>query len=190
MKKISIRDTINIMKKDWKKTGLIIVFDVLFLLLVINLRFVTANINGWFFGFFYRFEQITNIIALSLLVIIESFFLIAIYSFFKYLILSNIQEMFRKTGLKFNRIFSFIKLNWILIGPIIVVYLILFILTASYLSEKLNAGISNPFSLLFNLLIILLIYLCTLINLSHFIFLKEKSLKKISKFSNLFSSLA
>ena len=188
MKKIGIiKDTVNTMKKNWKKIGLIIVFDILFVLLLINLRFVVVNINGWFFGLFYNLESITGIAAISSLVITEFLFLVAVYSFFKYLVLGNIQEMFRKTGLKFNRFFSFIKLNWIIVGPIIVIYAVFFILATSYLSKKISGGISSPSSLLFNFLIIVLlllislIYLYTFINLSHSIFLKEKRLKKVLK---------
>ena len=182
-----IRDTIQLTKKNWKKLGLILVWDILFILLLVNLRFVSANFNGWVFTQLSGSSQVMDIIAVLSLFTTESLLSIAIYSFFKFLILGNVQGIFKKTELKFNRFFSFIKLNWIIGVPVFFIYLFLYILIMSYLGNTISEGIDNPISLLFNLFIILvtvlitLIYFYTLINIAHHIFLKEKSMKKTLK---------
>lgn len=182
-----IKDTLNIMKTNWRNLGLIAVFDMMFILLLANLRVAAAGLNRWFFGLPPNIGSITSIIGLTLIVIIEFLSLAVIYSFFKYLILDNIQEMFRKTGLKFNRLFSFIKLNVLIVCPIMVAYTAAFILTITYFGKKMSEGAINPFSLLLNslvvmiLLLILLIYAYTLVNLSHSAFLKETEMKRALK---------
>ena len=175
------------MKKNWKKIGLILLFDVLFILLIYNLRFVSANVNGWFFVQFYKINSALRIASILLLAIIEILALVAIYSFFKYLVLVNVNEIFKKTELRLNRFFSFLKLNWIIASPMTILYMVLSIAILTYLGKKAVSGVSSPSAFLFPLLVIiviivvLLIYLYTLLNLAHNIFLKEKSLKKMIK---------
>lgn len=182
-----VMDTAEFIKKGWQKTGLIILFDILFILLLVKLRFVLANINTRLFISLYGSSGAAQIMAFLPLIVIESGLLILIYSFFKYIILGFIQEMFKKQELGFNRLFPFIKLNWAIGIPAILISFLFFISISAYMSGIVAKGVSNPVLLILNLVVIsvivlvLLVYLYSLLNLSHNIFLREKKLKKVLK---------
>lgn len=185
-KKKLIRDTFKIMIKNWKKLSLIIAFDILFVLLLINLRFVLANLNVWFYSHIYQTGAVIRSISSILFIIIILLLLIAIYAFFKYIIMNFVEGMFKKTEFEFYRFFSFLKINFLAFIPIIFIFIIFFI-GASYFLKNLMANVGNPltivliFLILMLIALILFIYSYTLLNLFHFIFLKEKKLKKIIK---------
>lgn len=183
----SIRNSINIMLKNWKNIGLIILFDVLFVMLVVNIRFVYGKINDWFFISSEGLIGIVRSISVLIVILVEIALLIAILSFFKYLILINLREIFKNKELEFNRFFSFLKLNLIIDIPIVLIYFICYVLIIAYIDITFAGGVNDIFKFLFNLILILiglliiLIYTYTISNSSHTFFLKEHSLKKILK---------
>lgn len=181
-----IRELIQVIKKNPKEIGLIVVWDILFILLLVNLKFISSNLNGWMFIQSNGLKGIPYIITILSLTIFESLLLIAVYSFFKYLVLDNVIQIFKRE-FKFNRFLSFLNLNWMIFIPILFIYLSFFMLIMSYIGKVIIGGINNPFSVLLNLfavlivILLLFVYLYTLINLAHSIFSEEKSLKKTIK---------
>lgn len=185
-----IRDTIQLMKKNWKKIGLIVTFDVLFILSLFNLWFASNELNSWLLNISSTLSGTIILIISLLALIINSLVLVVIYSFFKYIVLGNIHEIFKKEEFTFNRFFSFLKLNFIIILPIMLFYTVFFISTMAYLGKKMAEGANNQSFLILLLLGLFMIMVAafaiwvsfyTLLNLAHSMFLKERNLKKILK---------
>lgn len=184
-RKRPIRDSIQIMKKNWKQIGLIAIFDILFILLLVNLKVAVSSFNSWFYIWIVQPGPWVSIPSLSIGIIIEVLLLVAVYSFFKYLILGNLYGIFKKKDLNFSRFFSFLKLNWIIWVPFTIVYLAVGMLMLYYINKLMNMGdplaLIGIFLLIIVIVIILLIYFYTLLNILHSIFLKETNLRKIIK---------
>ncbi len=184
-KKRTIREITKLMFKNWKSLLLILTFDILFILLLSQLRFIQISLDNIFFPLFIN-KKASWIYSLSY-VIFEFILVILTYSFFKYLVITFIQEIYRKTEFKLKSFFSFFKLNLITLIPLIIIFILFLNLVSGYFSNVLLQGGVDPFKIMLVILavgilfLILFIYIYTLINLLHFTFLKEQSLKKLIK---------
>lgn len=187
LSKMLIGDLVNLIKNNWKKVSLIIVFDVLFLLLILNMRFISVNAAEWIFKIYPGLSDIMKIGSVLLLVIIGSISLIIVYSFFKYLVLGIIQDIFKQEQLRMNRLFSFTKLNLTIGIPTIFIYIIIFVWGTDYLNRWVTSGVKEVVPLFFFLFVIsmlvlmFIVYTHTLFNLAHNTFLREKNLKRTLK---------
>ena len=175
------------MLDNWKTISMIIVFDILFVLLLVNIRFILINLNMRFLSLVYNQLGFVKTAFSIILMLVEMVSLIIIYSFFKYMILSFIVRLFKKKGLMFSRFISFVKVNLVAFIPIMILLAIYVALTAVYFSRILSGGVQDPlaFLLVFYISVIIAFimftYSYTLLNLFQSIFIKERSLKKITK---------
>lgn len=181
----SVKETINILTLNWRKTGLIMMFDALLVSIVSILWFVVRMINVWFIDHPFGSSQIIPSIVFMCLMVLELTLFLTVFSYFQYSVLRIIQEIRRKKAPEFDRFYSFIKLNlaWlVLAGGIFVIY---FMTTSPIVIGLEPEGSMSTIKALGIALIVVLIglalviYLYTLLNIAHRIFLKEKRLLKI-----------
>lgn len=179
----TIKETINIMSGERGKIMLMILFDLLFIILIINTRYIAANFNRMVFSMISYVGGSAKIISLLLLIILLLLF-VFIYSFFKYLVVGSIMDLFTKKNKGFNRFFSFFKLNLTVVLPIALILYIYLIIITLYLNKLLTEQPYSPLKLISAFLLSMIIglslilYSYTLLNLMHSIFIKVKNPKK------------
>jgi len=190
MKKENVLRKINgIMFRNWKNLLLIITFDVLFVLLISNLRFIQISIDNIFFPLFVN--KTAKLMYSITYVIFELFLVIFTYSFFKFIVMGFIQKSFKKSEFNLKGFFYFFKLNLIIIMPLIILFVLVLNLIIKYFNNLLSVGGIDPFKFVFIVLAIgilffvLFIYFYTFINILHFSFLKEQKIKRLIKSSLL-----
>ena len=182
---ITIKDSLKIISKNRKQFALIAVFDILFVLLLLALKYVFAGFNRWFINLVYQLGFATKI-SYFVLLLVMIFLFILIYSFFNYMVLDMMDGMFRKirkTAYDFGRFVNFLKVNTAIFLPTAAAFFISAMLAFSYLGDVAMEGNRLKFLIAFlvstAVLFMLFIYSYTLLNLSHFIFLSEKTEKKL-----------
>lgn len=179
---MKLKELLQIIKKDIKTIGLIALFDILFVLLFLNMRFLYTKVNAALFVKFYMWNSFFSISSLIITILIESIVVISAYSFFKYLVLNNITSIFSKKEKGFSNLFSFIKLNWIIGIPVVFLYFIIFIFTGFYFNSIITQGsvtpsIIMPKLLLFTVfLLALFIYIYNVLSISQLNFIKTKNI--------------
>ena len=172
------------MFRNWKNLLLIITFDVLFVLLISNLRFIQISIDNIFFPLFVN--KTAKLMYSITYVIFELFLVIFTYSFFKFIVMGFIQKSFKKSEFNLKGFFYFFKLNLIIIMPLIILFVLVLNLIIKYFNNLLSVGGIDPFKFVFIVLAIgilffvLFIYFYTFINILHFSFLKEQ-LQKVQQ---------
>lgn len=181
-----IRSAIKLILNKWKDSLFIVLFDLLFILILIKSKFLLSNLDRLILSL----SPKTNIVVwyilyISYMIIILGLFTL-IYAFFKYLVISFIYKMFRKAELKFDNLFQFLKLNLFLLTPILFIFIVYIVNLLGFI-RNLISRTYDPFTLSFIFLIgfiltlLFFIYIYTLTNLSHFLFLKETRIVKIIK---------
>jgi len=184
MKKRRIRDITSLMFKNKGSLLLMITFDVLFLLVLLSLRFVQVSLDNRLYPLF---ANEAGLIYSALYVILELFLVILIYSFFKYFIVKFIVEGFRKAEFKLKSFSSFLRLNLIIFIPLVIIVAFLLDLILLFFNNWFSQGGVDPYKFVFVMLamgvlaLILFIFVYNLVNTLHFAFLKEQSLKKLLK---------
>lgn len=186
IKKRKIRDITSLMFRDWKTLLLIITFDVLFILILSSLRFIQIGLDNVLFPLFANWSKGSWAYSIFY-VTFELFLIILAYSFFKYFIVKFMLEGFRKAEFKLKSFFSFLKLNFIIFIPLIIIVAVVLDLILLFFNNWLSRGGIDPFMFVFVILamgalaLVLFIFAYTLINILHFSFLKEQSLGKLLK---------
>lgn len=180
MKQITIKGTINLISGNWEKFGLILVFDVLFVLSLLILKFLLANFNRWFIGLASGLGWGVRIAYLFLLVLMLAIFIMA-YSFFKYIILDTMRGIFSRKDADFGRFWPFLKANLAILAPIAAISFIFLLSAFSYLGDIALAGEKPKFIAVFLgstvIGLVWIVYSYTLLNLLHFIWLRKNSEK-------------
>ncbi len=184
MKNREIRDITSLMFKNKGSLLLMITFDVLFVLVLLALRFVQINLDNVLFPLFTG--GASEIYSISY-VVFELFLVILVYSFFKYFIVKFMQEGFKETKFKLKSFFSFLRLNLIIFIPLVIIVAVILDFIILFFNNWLSKGGIDPFMFVFVILgmavlaLILFIFVYTFINIVHFSFLKEKGIGKILK---------
>ena len=160
-------------KSNPNKTGLMILFDVLFLISIFALNKLTQYAAQILIG-----NAIAPILASAILFIVFSliYYLIVLfaYSFFKYSILDYINSLFGKTEFSFKRLAQFYSLNVIIAGIFFAI-----ILLANFILASIKAQY-RPFVFIF-LAVPFLLFLYIIINTSHSLFYQGSSIKEAIK---------
>ncbi len=186
IKKRGIRDITSLMFRNWKTLILIITFDVLFILVLLSLRFIQISLDNLLHPLFVDKGKASLIYSIFY-VMFEFFLVILVYSFFKYFIVKFMFEGFRKAEFKLKEFLAFSILNLVMFVPLIVLVAFVLDLVLLFFSNWLSKGGIDPFMFVFVILglgvlaLMLFIFAYTFINILHFSFLKEKKIKKLLK---------
>ncbi len=176
-----IRDFIRLLKSHWKQFLIALVFDALFVLLLINGRILAV-------GFIDLLYQILLYLPffVQMAVSIVMFFLImyaaaAAHGVFKYLVLMQLNEALQlhlnmQQGLR--RLLSATIAAYTPLLAILVVFLLANPALNAWLAAQNPATLFVPTTIVIIILIALAIYLYTLINYLQIISLHEKSVKE------------
>jgi len=159
-------------KSNPNKTGLMVLFDVLFLISVFALNKLVQYVAPALVG------TIAPTLASAVLFIVFSliYYLIALfaYSFFKYSILDFIKSLFEKTEFSFKRLAQFYSLNIVIAG---IFFAIMFLANFLLISIKQEY---RPFVFIF-LAIPYLLFLYIIVNISHSSFYEGASIQEAIK---------
>lgn len=183
--RISILDSISLITKNWKTSLMIVLFDLLFILLIFNNW--SANFNSWIYNLILNSKALIQWLVSVPVLLIEALILVFLYSFLKYCTVHFVQNFFKKKKFSLENYWRFTKINLIAILAIAYVVIIYVLLTTIIFDTVLEGNIYNQSKVMSVLIIgillgvIFLLYSYTLLNLLHFIFLKEKKLKKVIK---------
>ena len=153
-------------KSNLNKTGLMILFDILFLISV----FALNRLSQYFSQSIVVAQTLTSAIILIIFSLIYYLIVLFVYSFFKYSILDFIKSLFEKTEFSFKRIGQFYSLNIIIAG---IFFAIMFL--ANFLLASIKAQY-RPFVFIF-LAVPFLLFLYVIINISHSLFYEGDSIK-------------
>lgn len=184
VKNKTIKEISSLMFKDKRTLLLMIVFDVLFVVLLLSLRFVQVSIDNALFPLFSGWG---GVVYSTFYVIFEVFLAILVYSFFKYFIIKFIHESFEKIEFKIKDFVGFLKLNLIIFIPLIIVIAFILDLVIVLLNNWLSQGGIDPFMFVFVALgigvlaLILFIWIYTFINMIQFSFFKGESFWRLLK---------
>ena len=153
-------------KSNPNKTGLMILFDALFLVSIFALNALAT--------YFAQSLAAPTILSSALVFISFSliYYLIALfaYSFFKYSVLDCINSLFEKTEFSFKRLAQFYSLNIIIAGIFFAIMLL-----GNYLLVSIKVQY-RPFVFIF-LAIPYLLFLYVIANISHSLFYQGSSIK-------------
>ncbi len=156
----------HLAKSNPNKTGLMILFDVLFLVSVLGL-----------YNLFNYFAQSlalpTTLISAFVFIgfsLIYYLIILFAYSFFKYIILDYIKSLFEQTEFSFKRLAQFYSLNIIIAGTFFAILIL-----ANFLLAIIKAQY-RPFVFIF-LAIPYFLFLYVIINTSHSLFYEGNSIK-------------
>ena len=160
-------------KSNPNKTGLMILFDAMFLVSIFALNRLAQYFTPALIG-----AIIAPTLASAAIFIIFSliYYLIALfaYSFFKYSVLDFIKSLFEKTEFSFRHLGQFYSLNIIIAGIFFTV-----MLAANFLLASIKQTYA-PFVFIF-LAIPYLLFLYVIINISHSLFYEGASIKESIK---------
>ena len=166
--------SIKLAKSNPNKTGLIILFDIMFLVSFFSSVFVLQNLTKYWavriaapqtYTAFYIFLILTLIYYLILFLM-----LLFMYSLFKYFTLDYTRSLFEKTEFSLKRLRQFYSLNMILAG---IFFLILLLFNFVLASIKQTYA---PFVFIF-LAIPYLLFLYVIVNTAHSSFYEGSSIK-------------
>lgn len=163
----------RLLKSNPNKTGLMILFDVLFLISIFALNRLTQYIAPFVIG------SVTspNWASAALFVIFSLiYYLIALfaYSFFKYSVLDSIKSLFQETEFSFKRLAQFYSLNIIIAGIFFAIMLL-----ANFILASIKQDYAPYVFILMAIPYILFLYV--IINTSHSLFYEGASVKESIK---------
>ena len=165
--------SIKLIKSNPNKTGLMILFDIMFFVSLYGLnrltQYSTQNLVGTIIA-----PTISSAIVLILFSLVYYLVLLFMYSFFKYSILDFIKSLFEKKVFSFKRLGQFYSLNIIIAGMFLAIMLVLNLILASIKQDY------APFVFIF-LAIPYLLFLYIIINASHSLFYEGASIKDTIK---------
>ena len=159
-------------KSNPNKTGLMILFDMLFLVSVFALNKLIQYAAPFLIGT----AAPTTASAILLIVFSLIYYLIVLfaYSFFKYSILDYIKSLFDKAHFSFKRLGQFYLLNIIIAGIFLAI-----MLAANYVLASIKQAYA-PLVFIF-LAVPYLLFLYVIVNISHSLFYKGASIKESVK---------
>lgn len=162
--------SIRLAKSSPNKTGLMILFDMMFIASILALN-ALAKYFSQSVAAPTALSSAFNFIAFSLV-----FYLVLLfaYSFFKYIILDQIKSLFGKAEFSFKRLGQFYSLNIVIAGIFFAAMLLANFLLASVKDQY------RPFVFIF-LAIPYLLFLYILVNTSHSLFYEGNSIKEAIK---------
>lgn len=158
--------SLRLAKSNPSKTGLMILFDILFLVSA----FALFKLSAFFAQELYLPESGKALIVYILFSLIYYLALLLAYSFFKYCTLDFIKSLFGKTSFSFNRLGQFYALNIIIAGIFLAVTIVLnFVL----------AGMRQTYApyVFIALAVPYLIFTYSITNMSHSFFCAGMSIK-------------
>jgi len=163
----------NLAKSNPSKTGLMILFDALFLISIFALNRLVQYISPFLIGSFVAPTLATGIlfIIFSLIYYLTALFA---YSFFKYSLLDSVKSLFENTDFSFKRLAQFYSLNIIIAGIFFAVMLA---------ANLILSGIQPAYvPYIFIILAIpYLLFLYVIVNISHSLFYQGASIKESVK---------
>ncbi len=162
--------SLKLAKSDLNKTGLMILFDVMFLVSV----FALSRLGVFFAQTLVIPQTVMSIIIFIIFSLVYYLLALFAYSFFKYSILDFIKSLFGKSSFSFNRIGKFYLLN-IIIAAIFLAVMIVF----NYILVSIRQSYA-PFVFV-ALAIPYLLLLYVIINVSHSLFYEGASVKSSIK---------
>lgn len=162
--------SLKLAKSNPKKTALMILFDVLFLVSVFALNTLTK--------YFAQSLVVPTTLSSAFVFIAFSliYYLIGLfaYSFFKYSVLDSIKSLFEKAEFSFRRLAQFYSLNIVIAGIFFAI-----MLSANYLLAGIKPEY-RPFVFIF-LATPYLLFLYVVLNISHSLFYEGASIKESVK---------
>ena len=160
----------NLAKSNPNKTGLMILFDALFLVSA----FVLKTLSDYFSQSLVAEKTLASAIIFIILSLIYYLIILFGYSFFKYCILDFIKSLFELAEFSFKRLGQFYSLNIIIAG---IFFAIMFLLNIVLASTKQQY---QPFVFII-LAVPYLLFLYVIINASHSLFYRGASIKESIK---------
>ena len=158
-----IKKTLSLIKKNPSQFLYMLLFDFLFVVVVYYLSVATR---------FFTFSD--NLIVFGIYFMIFLLIILLVYSFFKYMILDSLKSVFWKSELNFKDFFSFYKLNLaVFLVPFILIFIGIMVFASSNLLQYNLTGMVTVIVLSILLLTVLL-FIYTLVNISHNLFVHAK----------------
>ncbi len=165
--------SLKLVKSNPNKTGLMILFDIMFFISLYGLnrltQYSTQNLVGTIIA-----PTLSSAIVLVIFSLIYYLVLLFLYSFFKYSILDFIKSLFGKTEFSFKKLGQFYSLN-VIIAVIFLAIMILFSFILGGIKEPYR-----PFVFIF-LAVPYSLFLYIIINISHSLFYEGASIKDTIK---------
>lgn|SRR3989338_4555753 len=154
-------------KANPNKIGLIILFDVMFVIAAFSLN----KILQFFSESIFISQPLWSIAAFITLSLLYYLLMILAYSFFKYLVLDYTKTLFEKSAFSFSRLAQFYKLNVVIAG-ILFAAIVLFELILKYLQPQYRPWVFIAVAVPF------LVLLYVLVNSAHSSFYNGSSIKQ------------
>ena len=177
-KELLFLKSLNLLKFNSSKTGLMILFDAMFFIIFF---YILPISNEYFAKTFAAPEKFASnsilvffIIIITLLKLIYYLIVLLAYSFFKYCVLDYVKSLFDKTEFSFKRLSQFYSLNVIIAGIFFAVMLLFNFLLANIKQTYqpfVFIVLAVPYSL----------FLYIIINTSHSLFYQGASIKESIK---------
>ncbi|MAG91215.1 hypothetical protein CMO83_03960 [Candidatus Woesearchaeota archaeon] len=157
-------------KSNLNKTGLIVLFDVMFIISF----FVSQRFFKLFAGGLYLPQTFSTIFIFIGFSLIYYLIVLFIYSFFKYSILDFVKSLFGKTEFSLKKLGQFYLLNIIITG---IFFAIMLVLNSILINVKESYA---PFVFIF-LAVPFLLFLYIVVNIAHSLFYEGNSIKDTIK---------
>ncbi len=165
-KKSLLGKTLSLIRKNPGPFLYMLLFDFLLAGIIYSLSVATK---------FFPIQD--SLVVFGILFLIFLLIIILVYSFFKYLVLDSLKSVFRKGELNFKDFFSFYKLNLaVFLVPFILIFIGILAFASSNLLQYDLTGMVLVVVLLI-LLIPVLLFIYTLVNMSHTLFVQAKKEK-------------
>ena len=156
----------NLAKSNPNKTGLMILFDILFLVSFLGLQ----TLSQYFAQSIAIPTTVSSVLVFLIFSLIYYLMVLFAYSFFKYSILDFIKSLFQSTEFSFKRLGQFYSLNIIIAGVFFAIMIL-----ANFLLASIKAQY-RPFVFIF-LAVPYLLFLYVMVNTSHSLFYQGFSIK-------------
>lgn len=158
-------------KSNLNKTGLMVLFDALFFILLL---YVFPILNQYIGQSIFVAPTVLSFYLFLFLSLIYYSMLLFVYSFFKYIVLDYIKSLFENTEFSFNRLGQFYALNIVIAGIFFGIMILANFLLASIKPQYrpfVFIAIAAPY----------LLFLYIILNLSHSLFCQGASIKESLK---------
>ena len=158
--------SIKLAKSNPNKIGLMLLFDVLFIIAAFSLN----SILQYFAQSIAITQPLWSIITFIVISLVYYLLMLLVYSFFKYLVLDYIKSLFEKSSFSFNRLGQFYGLN-VVLAAIFFASILLFDYAIRYIQIQywpwVFVSIAVPYLILFYVMV----------NTSHTLFYSGSSIK-------------
>ncbi|MDP3766143.1 MAG: hypothetical protein Q8R04_06540, partial [Nanoarchaeota archaeon] len=161
----------NLAKSNPSKTGLMVLFDALFFILVL---YVFPAANQYIAQGIFITPTTLSFYLLIFLSLIYYLIIILVYSFFKYIVLDYIKSLFERTEFSFSRLGQFYALNIVIAGIFFAIMILANLLLASIKPQYrpfVFIALATPYLLL----------LYVIANVAHSAFYQGASIKESLK---------